>query len=108
MVSGQAAAPGVAQRSRVVSVRSGWRRVSGGGFEGDFVAECLELADVVALGAVSVAASVVEAGAEIVEAGVGVGQQVPDDHQDGTADRDDGFLGAAAPGDAPVALPEEG
>jgi hypothetical protein len=42
-----------------------------------------------------------------VEAGVGVGQQVPDDHQDGTADRDDGVLGTAAAGDAPVALPRE-
>jgi hypothetical protein len=46
-------------------------------------------------------------GAEVAEPGVGVGQQVPHDHEDGTADRDDGFLGAAAAGDTSVALAEE-
>jgi hypothetical protein len=56
---------------------------SGGGFEGDLAAQGLELADVVALGALRVDAGVVEAGAEVTEAGVGVGQQVPDDDQDG-------------------------
>ena len=44
---------------------------SGGGFEGDLVAQGLELADVVALGAVGVDAGVVEAGAQVVEATVG-------------------------------------
>ena len=81
---------------------------SGGGFEGDLVAEGFELADVVALLAVGVDAAVVEVGAEVVEAGFGVGQQVPDDDQDGAADGDDGLLLAAAAGDAPVAFAEEG
>jgi len=80
---------------------------SGGGFEGDFVAEGFELADVVALGAVGVDAGVVEAGAEVVVAQVGVGQQVPDDDQDGPADRDDRLVGAASAGDTPVALSKE-
>src|SRR5215208_2129723 len=81
---------------------------SGGGFQGDLVAEGLQRADVVALGALGVDPGVVGAGAQIVEAGGGVGQQVPDDDQDGAADRDDGLLGAAAFGQAPVALPQEG
>jgi hypothetical protein len=47
---------------------SSWvRAVSGGGFEGDLVAEGLQLADVVALGALSVDAGVVEAGAQVLE-----------------------------------------
>jgi hypothetical protein len=46
-------------------------RLGSGGLEGDLVAERLELADVVALGAIGVVAGVVEAGAEVVEAGVG-------------------------------------
>ena len=98
---------------------SGWARIragctgwfddgrSGGGFEGDLVAEGLQLVDVVALGAVGVDAAVVEAGAEVTEADVGVGQQVPDDDQDGPADRDDRFLGTASAGDAPVAAPRK-
>src|SRR5512133_2410110 len=81
---------------------------SGGGFEGDLVAQGLELADVVALGAVGVDAGVVEAGAEVTEAGAGVDQQVPDDDQDGPADRDDRLVGAASASDPPVALPKEG
>src|SRR5215204_3780678 len=61
----------------------------GGGLKGDLVAEGFELADVVALGALWVDAGVVEAGAQVVEAGGGVGEQVPDDDQDGPADRHD-------------------
>src|SRR5215203_6581637 len=80
----------------------------GGGLEGDLVAERFELADVVALGALGVDVGVVEAGPQVVEAGGRVGQQVPDDDQDGAADRHDGSLGAAAAGDAPVALAQEG
>ena len=34
---------------------------------------------------------VVVVGAEVVVAGVGVGEQVPDDGEDGAADRDDGL-----------------
>ena len=56
----------------------------------------------------SVPAGVVEVGAEVDGSGLGVGQQVPDDDQDGAADRDDGFLLAAAAGDASVAFAEEG
>src|SRR5215216_4005769 len=81
---------------------------SGGGLEGDLVAERFELADVVALLAFGVDAGVVEPGAQVVEAGVGVREQVPDDHQDGAAHRDDGPLGAAPSRDAPVALSQEG
>jgi hypothetical protein len=101
-VSRQAAAPGGAG-----SRRRGWGR-SGGGLQGDLVAQRLQLADVVALAALGVDAALVEARAQIVEAGGRVGQQVPDDDQDGAADRHDGPLGAAPPGDAPVALPQEG
>src|SRR4030095_10744947 len=84
------------------------RADSGGGFQGDLVAEGLQLADVVALGALRVDPGVVEAGTEVVIAGLGIGQQVPDDDQDGAAHRHDGLLGASSAGDAPVALPEEG
>src|SRR4029450_11597265 len=80
---------------------------SGGGFEGDLVAEGFELADVVALGAVGVDAGVVEAGAEVTEAGLGVDQQVPDNDQDGPAYRHDRLVGAASASDAPIALPKE-
>jgi hypothetical protein len=55
--------------------------VSGGGFEGDSVAECFKLADVVAFLGVGVDVSVVVVDAEVVEPGVGVGKEVPDDHQ---------------------------
>jgi hypothetical protein len=41
-------------------------------------------------------------------AGGWVGQQVPDDDQDGAGDRDQGFELAAAPGDPPVPFAEEG
>src|SRR5215211_546149 len=91
-------AGGSTRRSRVQAGRWCW---SGGGLQGDRVAQRLQLADVVALAAVGVDAGVVEAGAQIVETSVRVGQQVPDDDQDGAADRDDGLLGAAAAGDAP-------
>ena len=72
------------------------------------VAECFELADVVASFGVGVDVAVVVVGAELVEAGVGVGEQVPDDHQHGAADRDDGFLFASSAGEASVAGAEEG
>ena len=81
---------------------------SGGGFEGDFVAEGFELADVCPLAAVRVDALVEEVAAEVGEAGGGVGEQVPDDDQDRTADCDDGFVLAPAAGDPPVPLAEEG
>src|SRR6266704_990250 len=68
----------------------------------------LQLPDVVAglLGFVDAAGVV--AGAQVVVAGGGVGEQVPDDHQDGAGDGDQGLALAAALDQAPVALPEEG
>src|SRR5437867_3527832 len=84
------------------------RAGSGGGFEGDLVAEGLQLADVVALEALRTDAGVIEAGAQVVEPEGRVGQQVPDDDQDGTADRDDGASLAASTGDPPVAFTKEG
>ena len=72
------------------------------------VAECFELADVVASIGVGVDVAVVVVGAELVEAGVGVGEQVPDDHQHGAADRDDDLLCASSAGEASVTGTEEG
>src|SRR5215218_6403603 len=61
-------AGGNTRRSAAEPGLSSWvRAVSGGGFEGDLVAEGLELADVVAPGALSVDAGVVEAGAQVLE-----------------------------------------
>jgi hypothetical protein len=48
----------------------------------------------------------VVSGAEVVVAGGAVGQQVPDDHQDGAGDGDQGVEFAAALDDPPVALAE--
>jgi hypothetical protein len=101
-VSGQAAAPGGAGSRPVDGAGSGSR------YQGDPVAQGLQLADVVALGALGVDVGVVKVGAQVVVAQVGVGQQVPDDHQDRAAHRHDRLLGAAAPRDAPMALPQEG
>ena len=64
---------------------------SGGGFEGDSVSECLELTNVVAFGVFGAGAGVVEVRAEVVEAGLVVAEEMPDDHQDGSTDCDDGF-----------------
>jgi hypothetical protein len=49
----------------------------------------------------------VEAGSQIGMAGPGVGHQMPDDDQRGTADRDEGLL-ASAVGQTPVTLPRDG
>src|SRR3954454_2333391 len=104
MASGQAAAPGGAQRSRDVGVAG---RVSGGGLQVDLVAEGVQGADVVADGALGAAAGVVVVGSEFGEGGLLVAEQVPDDGEDGAADGDDGFLLPAASGDASVAFAEE-
>jgi hypothetical protein len=95
---------GARQRPAEPGCRAGG---SGGGLEGDGVAEGFELADVAELAAFGVDAGGVVAGAEVVEVRVGVGEQVPGDHQDRAAEGDDGALGAAAAGDPPVLLPEE-
>jgi hypothetical protein len=47
---------------------------------------------VVAFLAFGADAGVIEVGAQVDEVGVGVGQQVPDDGEDGSADGDDGLL----------------
>ena len=78
------------------------------GFEGDGVAEGLQLADVVADCLFGVDAVGVVVDAEVVEACGGVGEQVPDDHQDGAGDRDEGLELAAAFDQASVAFAEEG
>ena len=81
---------------------------SGGGFEGDPVAEGGELGDVVTHAAFDVDAAGVVVGSEVAEAGEGVGEQVPDDDQDGAGDRDQGLELAAALDDAALALAQEG
>src|SRR4051795_13610369 len=86
---------------------AGWSR-SGGGVEGHRVAELLQFADVVPDLALGVGPGGVVVRAELDELGLLVGEQRPDDDQDGAADRDDGALLAAAAGDPPVALAEEG
>src|SRR5579859_6483981 len=102
-LSGQAAAPGAASAG---PVKVAWW--SGCLGEGDGVAEGFELADVVAGLALLVDAAGVVTGAEVVVAGGGIGEQVPDDHQDGAGDGDHGLELAPAPGQAPVAFPQEG
>src|SRR5579859_2262295 len=102
-LSGQAAAPGAASPG---PVKVAWW--SGCLGEGDGVAEGFELADVVAGLALLVDAAGVVTGAEVVVAGGGIGEQVPDDHQDGAGDGDHGLELAPAPGQAPVAFPQEG
>jgi hypothetical protein len=62
--------------------------VLGGGGEGDVVAEGLEVLDVVAGGAVAVDLPGVPVGAEVGVAGAGVGEEVPDDGEDGAGDGD--------------------
>src|SRR3954451_17714392 len=86
---------------------AGWSR-SGGGVEGHRVAELLQFADVVPDLALGVGPGGVVVRAEVDELGLLVGEQRPDDDQDGAADRDDGPLLAAAAGDPPISLAEEG
>src|SRR3954468_12097665 len=85
--------------SRVLRAGASWR--SGCGVEGHCVAESIQFADVVADLAFGVVARGVVVRAEVDELGVGVGEQCPDDDEDGAADRDDGALLAASSGDAP-------
>src|SRR5215475_3053691 len=80
----------------------------GGGCEFDVVAECFELADVAADLAVGADGGDVVVVAEVVVAGGPVGEQVPDDDQDGAGDGHEGFEFAAAAGQPTVALAEEG
>ncbi len=82
--------------------------LSGGGFEGDFVAEGFELADVVAFLPAGIDAVVLEIGAEVDVANCGVGQRMPDDDHDGPGDRDQGLEPAQPFDQAAVPLPQEG
>src|SRR6266487_2836606 len=113
-VSRQAAAPGVAQRSRVQSWVGGGLAGSGrglvrAGLEDDLLAgEVFELADEVAFAASLVDLGPVEVGPEILVAGLRVGEQMPDDGQDRVTNGDDRALLATASDQAPVALAEEG
>jgi hypothetical protein len=81
---------------------------SGGGFDGDAVAECGELGDVVAHPAFDVDPAGVVVGSEVVEASGWVTQQLPDDDKDGAGDRNQCLELAAAFDDAPLALAEKG
>jgi hypothetical protein len=71
------------------------------------VAERLELVHQVAGLAVAVDAAGVVVGAEVVEPCGGIGEQVPDDHQDGTGHSDQGLCQplAPVPPPTPLALP---
>ena len=84
-----------------------WLGGSGGGLQGDLVAEGFEFADVVAFLTFWVDPGVVVAGAEVVELDGVVLQEVPDDDQDGATYRNDSLLLAAAAGDATVAFAQE-
>jgi hypothetical protein len=75
--------------------------------QGDLVAEGFQAPDVVSDGALGAAAGVVVVRAEVDEVDRRVGQQVPDDGQDGAADGDEGLLLAASSGQASVAFAEE-
>src|SRR5215469_2957427 len=76
--------------------------------DGDVEAEGLDLPDVVADLPAGIGAGLVVARAEVGVPGGRVGQQVPDDHQDGAGHGDLGPGLAAAAGDPVVALAEEG
>ncbi|MDM4721680.1 hypothetical protein QTQ03_19555 [Micromonospora sp. WMMA1363] len=71
------------------------------------MAEGFELPDEGVELAVGVDAPVVVVGAEVLVAGGRVGEQVPDDDQDGAGDGDEGLAFTAAFDDAPVAFGEE-
>jgi hypothetical protein len=92
----------------VVRSRGRGKPRSGGGFQGDFVTQCFELADVVTFLGVRTDAGVVEVWAQVVKAGLGVREQVPDDDQDRAPEGDDRSFFAAAAGEASIALSEEG
>src|SRR5215469_13169528 len=80
----------------------------GGLGDGDVEAEGLDLPDVVAELVAGIGAGLVVAVAEVGVAGGGVGEQVPDDHQDGAGNGDLSLGFAAAAGDPGVPLAEEG
>src|ERR1022692_5098517 len=103
-LSGRAAAP--AEPAPGPPVTAG--RWSGGLGDGDGETEGFELADVIAGLAVLVSAAGVVAGAQLVVPGGGIGEQVPDDDQDGAGDGDQGLELADALHQPPVTLAKEG
>ena len=70
--------------------------LSGGWREDDAVAEGLELTHELAGPAVFVDAVGVVVGSEVAETGGWIGEQMPDDHEDGSGDGDEGLELAAA------------
>src|SRR5580704_6050741 len=86
------------------------RRDSGlcGGGDGDVESEGVELAEVGADLAVAVGFAVVPVGAEVGEPGFGVGEQVPDDDEDGAGDGAFGPVPAEALAEAAEPFAEEG
>lgn len=81
---------------------------SGSGLDGDVVAEGGELGEVAPKLAFGVDVAGVVVGAEVVEPDVCVDQQMPDHHEDGAGDGDEGFELGATFDDSPVAFVEEG
>src|SRR6266496_1605397 len=79
--------PAERQRSRILVF---WWQGSGGVGEGDFLAgEAFEFGDQLSFASLGCEA-VMPVRAEVGEVGVGVGEQVPDDGEDGVADGDQG------------------
>jgi len=76
--------------------------------QGDVVSERLELMYQVSDLAVRVCAVGVVVGSEITVTRGRIGEQMPDDDQDRSGDRDEGFEFAASFDQPPVALAEEG
>src|SRR6266567_1388890 len=90
----QSVAPGPSHQARNPDQRSrggGWREGSGGCFQGHRVAECFQAGDEAAGLALGVQAAGEVIAAELV-VGFAGGQDVPDDHEDGVGDDDDGFV----------------
>jgi hypothetical protein len=82
--------------------------LGGGGGDGDVEAEGAELAEVCLDLAVAVGRAFVPVGAEVGEPGFWVGEQVPDDDEDGAGDGALGPVPAQAPGQAAEPFAEEG
>jgi hypothetical protein len=81
--------------------------VSSCGFDGDAVAECGELGEMVAQLTFGVQTADVVVAAEVVETGSRVGQQAPYHDQDGAGHRHQGFELSTPRNEAPIACAEE-
>jgi len=71
------------------------------------VAEGLELANEISRAALLVQSSFIEVRAEVNEAGVLICEEVPDDDEDGSGDRDKGTLMTPSPDEAAITLAKE-